>query len=806
MKKIISALLLLIFVGGLSKSQAQKSLLLVTIDSISKMPIPLTTIVQYEIGVDSLKQTKLADNEGKALFSVTEGTVRFKVYHLNYVSIDTTIVLGDRDEIRLVMTHVAKNIDGVTVYTQRKAVETIAGGYLYTPDKKAVNVSRNAAELLKHLPGILQDKDGKLNFLGANITFWVDGKPSAAGGQEIQNLTPSEIKSITVYSTPPSYYDACCGNVVEIITYQNIKKGLVANLNGYLATGDKQYIALSLKYNNKRYSGLLKASYNHYRTRFSEYELDQFNYLLPDSLYNYKSIGSSKNQILNTLSIYNSHDFALKGNKVIGFVFKYNDYERLPYTIDDNLLIYNKQSINTARQQFARSNTSSNRFGFGGISYRQTLNNKGSNLTAEVSALLRKTLSDFSQVTKVFDGDNNFQKFYDVLDNYTDSRADVFTANVTVSHNITPKISSWFGGKLIGIRNTSKFKAFSSNDAIIYSQDPQNTYRLDYDENIQALFFAMSGSLRKVRYNLGIRWEGTGTAVSSQNSLSKVFAKNNYSNLFPSISINSKLSKSTSIGLGVNRTIIRIPFAQLNPLVRRINSVVSVTGDPYLKPILQEAATVTLNTAITKRQSINFMAKYSISHNPWLSILYADTIPGQFIEKNTTFKSSNSIYMNLNYRGEFTDWFSVNANVFAHNTWNDFNKIFNLPNPRYKFTHGINIGLLFAFWKNANLELKGRYVSPVPLSQGREIEGAVADISFSKSLLRSGALQVYLDIEDVFNSSNTIRYNDYPTFRSRSYTKQETRIVTLSMAYKFGKERRNKIRDYQIQSDNRFTQ
>jgi hypothetical protein len=804
MKKFISILLLSVLIT--INLQAQKRILLVAFDSVSRQPIPLITIVQYVFGTDSIKQTKLTDNEGKAGFSVNESAVRFKIFHLNYLDLDTTIVLGNKNEMQFAMKRIVKDIDEVTIFSQRKTIELMAGGYTYSPDRKVVNVSRNAAELLKHLPGILQDKDGKLNFLGANITFWIDGKQSAAGGQEIQGLLPTEIKSITVYNTPPSYYDACCGNVVEIITYQNVKKGIVANINGNIATGDKQYIALSLKYNNKRYSGLFKASYNHYRTRFVDYELDQVNYLLDDSLCHYKSTGNSKNQVLNTLSLYNSHDFALKGKAVIGFVFKYNDYERAPYTINDDLLIYNKQNVNKARQQFVRSNTSSNRFGFGGVSYRRTLNAKGSNLSAEVSVLLRKTTSDFSQMTRVYDGDNNFLKFYDILNNNISSKADVYTAIISITHDITPKISSRFGGKLIGIRNANKFKGLLSTDAVLYYEDLQNTYTLNYNENIQALFFSMSGALRKVRYSLGIRWEGTGTEISSQNRNSKVFSKNNYSNLFPSLSLNLKVSKSTTLGLGINRTIIRIPYAQLNPLVRRINSVVSVIGDPYLKPILQEAATFTLNTVISKRHSVNFMVKYSISHNPWLSILYADTIPGQFIEKNTTYKSSNSVYANLNYRGDFTDWFSVNANIYAHNTWNDFNRIFNLPNPRYKFTHGLNIGLLFGFWKNANLEIKGKYVSPFPLPQGREIEGASTDISFSKSVLRNGALQVYLDIEDVFNSSNTIRYNDYPAFKSRAYSKQETRIVTLSIAYKFGKERKNKIRDYQIQNDNRFAQ
>jgi hypothetical protein len=177
---------------------------------------------------------KITNIAGLVEYSQKFFSARIHTSHINYIDLDTVITRkesGQQIIIGIQLTPKTGDLGTITVAAQKKIFEPISGGYSYTPDKKTVRVSTNGAGIIDHLPGILKEKDGRFKLLGTTVTFWIDGVKSDKGEQDLKLLRPEEIRSIKVYTTPPAFFDASSGTVIEIITINNLKKGLGGTIN-----------------------------------------------------------------------------------------------------------------------------------------------------------------------------------------------------------------------------------------------------------------------------------------------------------------------------------------------------------------------------------------------------------------------------------------------------------------------------------------------------------------------------------------------------------------------------------------------
>lgn len=800
-------LLVSCFISSIAFTQQTISIQLVEI--ARKTPIAYGTLSIRAAGNTTKKQLYVTDSNGVSVLKITGLTLNIRASHVNYLEVDTVIQLGNHIPalISIFMSPLAKTAEEVTVLGSRKLIEPMAGGYIFNVEKKLADLSVNTTELLRHLPGMVQAQDGSLKLMGESIRLWIDGRPVIMSGEELKTylrtMKAADIRSIKVYTTPPSWFDAAGANVVEIITSRNIREGLETIVDAGSGTRDKYNAGITLKYNNKAYSGMLRASFDHYTTEYSNEQFDQLNFNQPDSLYAYRNDTRIRNLVSRSFSFSTNHDFILKGKRTLGITARYNDYDRPAYTINSITSITHRNGSSSGVQDFERTNAGNNKIAFAGVSYRDVLDKKGSIMVADASYWHRRNRSSFDQQTFLYDEQGQHEGSEDIRKNNTRNDMDLFQAGALFLLYLKPSLQLRIGGKITLIDIDGQFRDSVALVPPSYMPDPQNSYYLRYRENIEATYVSLSGTYKKIQYTGGIRFEATSTTVQTDRDHDKSKNVNRYSNLFPTLSATWKISPSWSATLGLGRSIIRIQYPQLNPLNLRRSSMISYTGDPYLKPILQDALNLQINKTISPKQVMNFMLRFSSSKNSFLPILYADSLPGKYIERYTTYKGNTSLYMNLYYNGSLNSWLSFNASARLFNTWIRLKELGGYPDPPAKFTFGSNMGVIVSFWKNAALELKGQYQGRQVMVQGSGYENAYADLSFSKSFLND-ALSVSFTLSDLFNSNNATTYSEYPVFRINTWSKDETRIASISVSYRFGKQRKNSIRAYQIQEEKRF--
>ena len=149
----------------------------------------------------------------------------------------------------------------VVVTAARPKTQTLIDRKVYAVSGNLQATTGSAADVLNEVPSVSVDADGGITLRGdPNITFLVDGKPSAAftgaaAGLSLLQFPASDIDRIEVMANPPSQFKAeGSGGVINIITKKDRKAGLTgsARLNlgeygRYVFGADASYNAGKLK-------------------------------------------------------------------------------------------------------------------------------------------------------------------------------------------------------------------------------------------------------------------------------------------------------------------------------------------------------------------------------------------------------------------------------------------------------------------------------------------------------------------------------------------------------------------------------
>jgi hypothetical protein len=151
--------------------------------------------------------------------------------------------------------------------------------------------------------------------------------------------------------------------------------------------------------------------------------------------------------------------------------------------------------------------------------------------------------------------------------------------------------------------------------------------------------------LKLARWELkaGLRLENTVISSSYSHSL-----RQNYLNLLPAVSFQRNLAANSSITLGFTQRIQRALAGQLNPFVDKSNPSFIVTGNPALRPVLNNI--VQLDYSRSARLSVNASLDYTLSNNPIQSVteLISDTVSESTYE-NVGKNQTAGVHLTLNY-------------------------------------------------------------------------------------------------------------------------------------------------------------
>ena len=306
-------------------------------------------------------------------------------------------------------------------------------------------------------------------------------------------------------------------------------------------------------------------------------------------------------------------------------------------------------------------------------------------------------------------------------------------------------------------------------------------------QDIYSVYNSYQLKMDKWTGKAGLRLEHT--ALSADFISAGVTTAPSYSNLIPSVSIQRSF-KTSSLNFGFTQRIQRPGIFQLNPFVDRSNPSFVSTGNPQLKPELDNTFDLTYSN-FTKN-AVNVDLSYAFSDN---SIQNVSSLQVQNVNNKidtvtyTTFQNlgtHKTLGLNINTNLNLTKQFTMGLNGQVNHIW--LNGVFDgamyhnagftgnaFGNLRYKFNNG------FALSFNA-----GYFSGQVNL-QGRSSDFIFNQYLFSKDFF-SRKMTIVLVANNPYSKFNTFRSTvNSAEFYQTSYNQNYYRSFAVRFNFRFGK-------------------
>ena len=665
----------------------------------------------------------------------------------------------------------------------KQEVDRIGYDVQADPDSKALSV----LDMMRKVPLLTVDGNDNIQLKGnSNYKILINGKESALVAKNpsdvLKAMPATNIEKIEVITTPPAKYDAeGLSGIINIITKKNADQGYNIGFNS-------------------RFNSVFGAGYNINGTlKQGKFGMSLFagfgsNGDLTTGLGNSENISNGQTTI-NQAGINRQ-----KGN------FHYGGTE-LSYEIDTlNLITASVDLFGNDQHQNSNQVSKTDTLGIPAQGYTLQNTNHGSftGFDASINYQLgfkksKDELLTFSYKysyapNKQFNDNMFSDRFsypissYPDYQQYNDAGDKDHTIQIDYASPLTKTISIEAGTKAILRSNYSDYHVDDlDNTTQQYITNDSLTNNFTYHQDIYSVYNSYQLKLDKWTGKAGLRLEHT--AISADFTSAGVTTAPSYNNLIPSVSI-QRTFKTSSINFGFTQRIQRPGIFQLNPFVDRSNPTFVSSGNPALKPELDNTFELTYSNF--SKNAINIGLSYAFSNN---SIQNVSTLHQELVNdtlKTVTYTSFENlgtnktlglnVHTNMNITRQFT--FSLNGQVnhvwlsgvlndqMYHNDGFTGNAFANL---RYKFDNGYAIAFNAGYF-SGNVTLQGSS-SPFIFNQ----------YLFSKEFLKK-KLTLVLVANNPYSKYNTFRSTiNAADFYQTSYNQNYYRSFAFRINFKFGK-------------------
>lgn len=603
-----------------------------------------------------------------------------------------------------------------------------------------------AYDALLRAPGITTNNG--ISFRGRSVLVLLDGKPTNLSGDDLKTyldaLPAGNISTIEILPNPPARYDAKGETVIDIRTNRSKTLGTRGTVNTGIGAGtySRYNGGASIQYKTTKLNLYSSYDYQHNTTFYDQQtERTDASFLRTDS----RDIRTRNNHAI---------QLGLDYNTTFGFLIKAMDNSR-----DRNVLF-------TSNRQDTLTTTGRARFFTPAINvyYRKKLDSAGSELSlnADYFGYDKRWSDDFATTTTL------------LRDN---SPANNTIRSLTADLTHPGKRISWQAGLKTTFTRTDNDVQWLQADENGWHTDTGKTNHFLYKEDIYAAYTSGNTTIRKFSLNLGFRLEHTRT--SGHSITTGQLNQNQYTQLFPDLSVTYNASEKAQWGLSYRKSVLRPNFDVLNPFIIYQSQYAYSQGNPYV------------------RSSLTHRYELSYSHdNEWLgslsyarfvhpiasSVHYLDS--SVLISTTDNLTGANMIGLDVTWskrllNGRLTTSTTIGGNylqffsVKDHSLDKKMLSVYISNNNQFTLAKGLK-GELNGYWYSPQTDGAFRYRSVFTMSAG-----------LSKGILQDKAT-LALNISDIFNSSK-YRYSTNSGAIAASYTDHpESRFVKLVFTYRFG--------------------
>ncbi|WP_142786049.1 outer membrane beta-barrel protein [Changchengzhania lutea] len=721
------------------------------------------------------------------LENINTGNYNLKISFLTFEAYQISIFLNKNKSIdAIVLKDKIQTLDGVTIIATRPTVKRFVDRLVFNVENSTLS-DNNVLDVLKHTPGVLVNQDA-ITVRNSTPTIYINDRKVHLSADEIQQLlegaSASNVKSIEVITNPPAKYEAEGGAVLNIITSKNIAAGYNGRVFGNYKQGfeyPKYAVGTSHFFKTKK----LNTYFNYSLSPRKDYRHnDEFvNFIENDQVVSswetdFKRTRESSNHNINT-----NLDYQINANNSIGISAnaliaprantgtKVNAFTEV-YGADTALdSIFNtKNNIDEERTNLAFT-----------VDYIHKFKRAGEKLSISAHHTNYDFKNDQIVNTDYFLANNNFIR-NNTFQTLSSQDIQLFTAQMDYELPINDSEHFESGLKITEIESKSILTQNNLENGAFVLDDLNSDIFL-YKELNYAAYSSYTKDWESWSLKAGLRAEYTDI---QSNSLSTTQVNDNdYLKFFPSMYVLHNLNDKNVLYLSYNKRIQRPRYSQLNPFKYFINDNAYSTGDPNLKPQIDDIVTLgyTLNDTYT------FELYYRYENDPAMEISFQDN--DSRILKNI----DTNIDRNISYGLDFITYTKIipRWNLYALSSVFYYeNRFFALESNNELYTTdewSVYLQLINYFTllkdKSLNIDVSFNYISPIVDGPRIISDRSGLNINLRKTFWNNRA-SLSLGVNDMFNSQNFTQITKYLNQDSFLKSRMENRLVTFGFNYKFG--------------------
>jgi outer membrane receptor protein involved in Fe transport len=725
--------------------------------SIEKIPFGTYTITISSIGYES----KIIKN-----YKINQ-----EIINLNTVALNSN----------------SKQLKDVTIVGEKASMEIGIDKKTFNVDKNITSAGGTAADILRNVPSVNVDLDGNLSVRGKeNVTLLVDGKPSAMFGNDaataLATIPASSIESVEVITNPSSKYEAQgMGGIVNIILKKDRKPGY----NGMITLGAGAPFrlngGLNLNANINKLNIFMNANARTSRT-WEKTTNNRDNY--DNDLTYYSTIRNDRRPLSGFMNLGAEYSFN-KNNKL---TLSQSIFSAAMKGDSKTNIINGENYVNQLSRQYRTNLYTGNPLnGTTNLQFKHTFKDPKEDINFDISFSKSRYIRTSEFNTSLYDSND---VFINSFNQKNPIRGGNWNGTFVVDY------TKPIGKKArIDIGERSYFIQFKSENqpTIQYlnqSEAPEAILKnhFVFNQQVHGVYANYANQFNKTGIQLGLRGEYfayQGTVYQYNAS-----ANDSYFNLFPTLFVSQKLTKSQDLNFNYSRRVNRPNFYQLIPFIDVNNPQDTSMGNPNLRPEFINATELTYSNQYGKGNTFMGSVYYQYTEN--LIQRYR-----RFNANGTTFSQNRNLATGQTYGLELTNkmnilsWWdaTMNINVFR-NKINGANVDASLTRTGYGGFGKLTSNMKFT--KDFSGQLTGNYFATTVIAQGEVKPYGNIDIALKKSFMKN-FITLTVSGNDILNTiqTNTV-YNLFPYYNQSVLRKNQTRSVGINLQIRIAsKSQRN---------------
>ena len=657
----------------------------------------------------------------------------------------------------------------------------------HQPDRTVVNVADSplsagatALDVLGRSPGVTLGTGENLGLRGrTGLLVVIDGKRVPLSGGELADylraLPAEQLQSIELISNPPAQYDAQGGaGVIAINLKRDQRLGTNGSANASYGRGEygKFTGGLALNHRSKNISSYGNYTYTD-RRGFLRLDFDRRYFPTP---------------LLPAAS-------SLIADEQLTHLRSHSGKAGLDITLSKRTLLGVSA---TALASHTLSNTANRSLIFGPLgepadSFTSTANQDTDRPSGAANLNLRHSFAD-SATARSLSADADYARYnttrllaLNTLYIQPSNAPRLLTGDQRNSLTIQ-SLKADFSQPLphrARLETGAKVTRVSSNNDVAFvrtsngisTPDPAISNRFQYNENVNAAYLNLRGTVSRTALQAGLRAEQTNTLAEVEGGSSR---ERHYVQLFPSVLMQRALSDRHSLALSVARRIDRPSYGQVNPLRSYFDATSYRAGNPDL------VAQTSYNFELTHtfRQKFSTALAYAQTDQPIVNVVQPSGDGGRLVVNRDVNLTTLHFYsLTVTAPMELTKWWSLYANGvlfhsrFVSTTSNVLNRgqltCILTANSSFTMPHGWSADL------NGFFESRERDGFQLIRPRGQVAAGVQKSLWNKQGTFR-------LNVADIFYTTPNHVTSTYDNFTESFRRAEDQRVVTAALTYRFG--------------------